>query len=263
MLIHSFNDLLTAIWLRKLSYVIVFFVVYLFTYGLLSAVDFLPEPITHTQDETPVESVTTTLTESHSEERISEGNSIATVILSLFKFGSAASSQAAESTVNDSDSVAPASSDATVPEVESLPIIPVALQIPRLNKTVTVLNPQSRLINDLDAALLSGVVRHPDSARLDQEGNVFILGHSSYLPVVTNRNFQAFNGIQNLEWGDIIVLMADNGMEYTYRVERVYRARAEEVVVPIAGVGHRLTLATCNSFGSIDDRYMVESVRVL
>jgi len=93
---------------------------------------------------------------------------------------------------------------------------------------------------------------------LAQEGNVFILGHSSYLPNVFNQNFQAFNGIQDLEWGDVIEVTSADTV-YEYRVEKVYRARAQDVTVPIAGTGNMLTLATCNSFGSVDDRYVVEA----
>jgi LPXTG-site transpeptidase (sortase) family protein len=140
-------------------------------------------------------------------------------------------------------------------------VLPETLRIPKLDRVVTVLNPASRTIADLDAALLSGVVRHPDSAHLEQLGNVFILGHSSYLPVVRNKNFQAFNGIEQLDWGDTIFITAD-GVEYEYRVDRVYRARAQEVTVPIAGDEKQLTLATCNSFGSKDDRFIVEASQV-
>jgi len=49
---------------------------------------------------------------------------------------------------------------------------------------------------------------------------------------------------------------------YEYRVEKVYRAEAKDVTVPIAGHGRTLTLATCNSFGSVDDRYIVEAKQV-
>lgn len=140
-------------------------------------------------------------------------------------------------------------------------VLPTMITIPRLEKTIPVLNPTSRTIADLDDALLDGVVRHPDSANLAQEGNVFILGHSSYLPNVLNRNFQAFNGIQNLEWGDTIEVQSE-GAVYEYRVEKVYRASAQDVTVPIAGTGNMLTLATCNSFGSVDDRYIVEAKRI-
>jgi LPXTG-site transpeptidase (sortase) family protein len=135
------------------------------------------------------------------------------------------------------------------------------MYIKKFDRKITVLNPTSRSIPDLDAALLSGVVRHPDSADLAQDGNVFILGHSSYLPNVMNKSFQAFNGIQELQWGDVIELTA-NGYVMTYEVEKVYKARAQDVTVPIAGTGPRLTLATCNSFGSTDDRYIVEAKRV-
>ena len=141
------------------------------------------------------------------------------------------------------------------------PVFPVKINIEKIGKTIPVLNPSSRTIADLDAALLDGVVRHPDSATLTQEGNVFILGHSSYLPKVFNKNFQAFNGIQDLAWGDIIEVYSEDKI-YEYRVEKVYRASAQDVTVPIAGNGYHLTLATCNSFGSVDDRYIVEAKQI-
>jgi len=159
------------------------------------------------------------------------------------------------------ETVSEAGSDPAPSVVETTPtqaILPVSLFIPKLNRSVSVLNPNSRNVIDLDAALLEGVVRHPDSAALAQEGTVFILGHSSYLPKVFNKNFQAFNGIQNLEWGDKIELLAAE-TTYIYRVEKVYRAKANDLTVAIAGTEKTLTLATCNSFGSTDDRYIVEA----
>lgn len=165
--------------------------------------------------------------------------------------------------------VAIAASDEDVAAVESEVEEPVfsgdatpnLIIIDALDKTIPVLNPTSRSIADLDEALLSGVVRHPDSADFSAEGNMFILGHSSYLPNVLNRNFQAFNGLQDLAWGDRIrVQSADT--EYVYRVERVYQAKASEVIVPHTPGEARLTLATCNSFGSVDDRHMIEAVLI-
>jgi LPXTG-site transpeptidase (sortase) family protein len=140
--------------------------------------------------------------------------------------------------------------------------LPLTIIFDSLNaKAVSVLNPVSREIADLDEALLNGVVRHPDSADFSEPGNIFILGHSSYLPNVLNRNFQAFNGIQNLTWGDRIRLQSAD-TEYVYRVERVYEAAASELIVPFTPGEARLTLATCNSFGSKDDRYIVEAVLI-
>jgi LPXTG-site transpeptidase (sortase) family protein len=150
----------------------------------------------------------------------------------------------------------------TQPEVPEPPMMndpmPSLIRIPSLDRTVAVLNPASRTVADLDAALLDGVVRHPDSATLTEEGNIFILGHSSYLPNVINKNFQALNGVQNLEWGDEIILESSDGV-YTYQVKKVYKAKVSTTSVPIAVAGNRLTLATCNSFGSVDDRYIVEA----
>lgn len=140
-------------------------------------------------------------------------------------------------------------------EVDALP---QTLTIEALDRTIPVLNPASASISALDTALLEGAVRHPDSATMKDEGNIFILGHSSYLPVVNNRNFQALNGIQDLVWGDIITLASDDVVS-TYRVAKVYKAKASALTIPVAGEGKRLTLATCNSFGSTDDRYIVEA----
>ena len=145
--------------------------------------------------------------------------------------------------------------------VLDVPIQPTSLYIKKLNRTVKVLNPESRTVADLDSALLSGAVRHPDSALMGQKGNVLLLGHSSYLPTVLNKNFQAFNGIQNLEWGDTIELRTSDKV-VVYQVEKVYRAKAEEVTVPVISNGALLTLATCNSFGAKDDRFIVEAKAV-
>lgn len=138
---------------------------------------------------------------------------------------------------------------------------PLKVIFDTLDKEVIVLNPESRIVADLDTALLSGAVRHPDSADFKNVGNIFILGHSSYLPNVINKNFQAFNGIQKLVWGDIIRLQSED-TEYVYRVQKVYEAKAIDVFVPQTPGKAQLTLATCNSFGSKDDRFVVEAVLI-
>jgi len=130
-----------------------------------------------------------------------------------------------------------------------------------LDKEVAILNPNTTSIAALDNALLSGVVRHPDSANLLEDGTMFLFGHSSYLPVVHNKNFQAFNGIQNLEWGDKIRVQSGD-FEYVYRVDRTYETKATTAEVEIITGTKRLTLATCNTFGSKEDRYIVEATLV-
>ncbi len=211
------KSLFETIWRKKFTFLFVYFVVFLFTYLVLVAIDFVPEPKSIDQS-VPVE---TTVTEEATEQSL-----------------------------------------ITKEITEEVQIVlPTQIYIEKLDKTVDVANPTSRAISDLDEALLYGVVRHPDSAHLMQDGNVFILGHSSYLPNVINNNFQAFNGIQNLEWGDTIEVSSDDQV-FVYRVEKVFQAPAHEVTVPIAGGEKMLTIATCNSFGSADDRYIVEAKQV-
>lgn len=139
--------------------------------------------------------------------------------------------------------------------------LPVSIHFDSLDKKVKVLNPESSDIKELDMALLSGVVRHPHSADFQNEGTIFILGHSSYLPNVMNKNFQAFNGIQNLKWGDTIRLQSGD-REYVYSVDKVYEAKAMDLNIPIQYEVPKLVLATCDSFGSKDDRFIVEATLV-
>jgi LPXTG-site transpeptidase (sortase) family protein len=205
----------------KVPFLIAFFIIFTISYGILFALDWLPEPVTTaptTEDMVNKDAATTT-----------------------------------SSKDDTTESETPAESAAAEQ--------PISLSLPTLDRTVAVLNPDSRDIAVLDAALLKGVVRHPDSALLGESGNVVILGHSSYLPNVTNKNFQALNGIQKMKWGDTITLSGD-GTLYTYRVEKVYEAKASGVTIPTDVTGKRLTLVTCNSFGSTEDRFIVEATLI-
>lgn len=140
--------------------------------------------------------------------------------------------------------------------------LPVSIIFDTLDgRKVSVLNPKSATVEALDSALLSGAIRHPDSADFAHTGTIFLLGHSSYLPNVMNKNFQAFNGIQKMKWGDTIRLRSDN-TEYIYSVDRVYQAKASDAEVKIQHDEARLILATCDSFATKDDRFIVEAVLV-
>ena len=226
-------------------FLLTFFVVVFLSYAFLYVIDFIPEPVN--QAEATDAARPTFLT--------GFGGWIGSIVTPGADHDvqlAAESGQAAALTQEIMPE--PASDEVTIGKDAT----PNRIIIDALNKEIPVLNPQSRTIADLDAALLNGAVRHPDSADFKREGNMLILGHSSYLPNVLNRNFQAFNGIQELTWGDLIRLQSDD-MEYIYRVERVYEALASEVVV-----GHRwgtpmLTLATCNTFGAKEDRFIVEA----
>ena len=223
------DKILEKIWGAKFVFLGTFFLVFTVTYLVFLAADFLPEkPESNEETEEQVE-----VPESMADDSVIETEPVAT-------------------TTEDFDLAV---------GVLDVSVLPVQISIEKIDKVVPILNPNSRTIADLDEALLNGVVRHPDSATLNQDGNVFILGHSSYLPNVFNKNFQAFNGIQDLAWGDKIEVFSEDAV-FEYRVEKVYRAQASDVTVPIAGDEKILTLATCNSFGSVDDRYIVEAKQV-
>jgi len=206
---------------RKKPFFGVFFATIFVTYAILYAVDFYPEP---------VEEDMVAVDDSSQVEEIEENLVVEPIEVE--------------------EQVSPADTS-----------LPVRIIFDMLDKEVPVLNPQSREIPALDEALLSGAVRHPDSADFSEDGNIFILAHSSYLPNVFNKNFQAFNGIQDLTWGDKIRVQSEN-IEYVYSVKRVYKAKASEVFVPETPGEARLTLATCNSFGSKDERYIVDALLI-
>lgn len=144
------------------------------------------------------------------------------------------------------------------------PVIPTKISIPAVSIEVPILNPESTEVEALDKALYSGVVRYPLSAQLNEEGNVFIFGHSSHLPVVHNQMFKAFNNIENLKVGDAIRLSGknDSGVEEThiYHVTSVRQADATEAMIDISRNGKkRLTLSTCDSFTGKTARWVVEA----
>jgi LPXTG-site transpeptidase (sortase) family protein len=233
------NALFEQIWERKFVFLGTFFIVFTLSYVFLLAIDLVPEKSVAVENEPLLrEQERETATDISEDDTDRQQTTDATTT---------------ETVGGEHDGEVPATDPETV--------LPVSISIEKLNRTITVLNPTSRAVAELDAALLEGVVRHPDSATLAQEGTVFVLGHSSYLPQVFNKSFQAFNGIQDLEWGDLIKVSSKNTM-YEYRVEKVYRARAQDLTVPIAGNEKRLTLATCNSFGTVDDRYIVEAKQI-
>lgn len=139
------------------------------------------------------------------------------------------------------------------------PIKPERIVAHAIGLDLPVLNPEQTSISALDEALLHGTVRYPLSAELNQEGNIFIFGHSSSLPIVKNQMFKAFNRISALREGDMIKLIG-NGKSHIYRVREVRRADANEEMIDLSKTnGRQLTLSTCDSFGGKSSRFVVEA----
>lgn len=212
---------------QKIAFFGVFFLVSLITYAILFALDFYPEPKNTENKQDVVSTVEASVLENNPEEKKTDTKE--------------------------------------VPQHTPLPAgeeLPVRISISKSDTDVAVLNPESLDLNELDNALLDGVVRHPQSADFADTGNILIFGHSSYLPTVFNKNFQAFNGVQDLHWGDEVILTSKSGTQYIYRVNRVYKVKASETIIDNERGKAKLTIVTCNSFGSKDDRFIVEAILV-
>ena len=133
---------------------------------------------------------------------------------------------------------------------------PVRIVVKAVGIDVKVSNPASTAIDALDQALLSGAVRYPTSAGLGVQGTVLVFGHSSYLPIVHNQSYKAFDGIQNLKTGDTISVYS-GAHEYRYGVVGVKLADANQDIIELPQTGQHLTLVTCNSFASKSNRFVV------
>ena len=118
------------------------------------------------------------------------------------------------------------------------------------------MNPTIPTVAVLDKELLKGAVRYPTSAKLGEDGNVVLFGHSSYLPVVGNQAYKTFNEIQKLAVGDSITVYSSD-TAYTYRVRNVVKKSASDGVIELSITGRVLTLVTCSSFGAKEDRFVV------
>lgn len=134
--------------------------------------------------------------------------------------------------------------------------VPVRIAIDAIGTDTIVTDPSSTDITVLDRALLSGAVRYPGSVDLGMNGNVLIFGHSSYLPIVKNKAFKAFNELGSLTPGTTIVVDSTTH-RYTYEVTDVRLAKADDVIISFTADRPTLTLATCNTFGAKEDRWVV------
>jgi LPXTG-site transpeptidase (sortase) family protein len=144
----------------------------------------------------------------------------------------------------------------------AIPELPTKIEIPAISLSQTVSNPDTTDVEALDHALLTGPVRYPTSSKLGVSGNVIIFGHSSYLPIVNNQAFKAFDGIQKLKQGDRITVTGGTHV-FVYSVDTVEKkSAATNDAIPLSVTGSKLTLATCNSFGTKSDRFVVTATLI-
>ncbi len=136
---------------------------------------------------------------------------------------------------------------------------PERLIISAIDLDLAIQNPSTRDIGTLDALLQNGPARYVDSAQLGEVGNMIIFAHSSNLPVVRNKMYQAFNKIPKLKAGDTITLTAQ-GKAYMYSVVSLTTADASNTSIDMSPAkGTRLTLVTCDTLTGKSARYVLEA----
>ena len=138
--------------------------------------------------------------------------------------------------------------------------LPERIVISDIDLDLPVQNIESRDISVLYENLKNGPIRYVDSARLGEEGNVLIFGHSSRLPVVKNQMYKAFNRVSELKRGDSITV-SGGGRKYIYSVVSVDRKDIEDPssVISLAKEGKRLTLVTCDTLTGETARFVLEA----
>ncbi len=137
--------------------------------------------------------------------------------------------------------------------------LPERIKIPAIDLDLPVLNPDTRDLAVLDAAILKGPARYVDSAKLGEAGNMLIFAHSSTYRVVRNQMYKAFNRISELKAGDPITVEG-KGKQYLYRVTSVRKADVSEAVIDLSPTqGTKLTLTTCDILTGKTARFVVEA----
>lgn len=143
-------------------------------------------------------------------------------------------------------------------------IEPVRIEIPAANMNLPVQNPSTTDVDALDSLLKNGPAHYVNSADLGQAGNLIIFAHSSHLPVVTNKMFQAFNNVPNLNAGDTITIVGSDGKDYLYSVVSVVKANTNDgtTISTSPSQGTNLTLVTCDTLTGVSARFILTATFV-
>lgn len=172
-----------------------------------------------------------------------------------------AATSSSEERIEGGTSRTPLHENETAEAAVELQPTPTRITIEKIDVDAPILSPLSTDVDVLDRALLSGVVHYPGSGLLGEERNMLLFGHSSYLPVIQNEAFKAFNNLGKLEKGDLVQVHSESHV-VVYRVDTVTLTEAEDAVIRFDEPGRKLTLATCNSFGKKSERYVVTATEV-
>ncbi len=159
--------------------------------------------------------------------------------------------------LGDNGSVQPSASVAQ----DAKGVLPTRIKIASVGIDLPVQNPDTRDVDTLDNLLKNGPARYVDSAELGQSGNVLIFAHSSHLPIVRNKMFQAFNQIPNVKQGDSVEVDGADGKAYLYTVDSVVKATTDDgTTIDLSqSQGAKLTLVTCDTLTGKSARFILSA----
>jgi LPXTG-site transpeptidase (sortase) family protein len=136
------------------------------------------------------------------------------------------------------------------------------LQIPSLGVTTPIVFPPTASNEDVTEYLKSGVALYPGTARIGQQGNAFIFGHSSNYSWIKSDYNRIFATLPNVQVGSEIIAI-QNGVEYKYRIFDKFEVMPDETWVLGSNPGNwsqrknLLTLMTCTPVGSNARRLII------
>lgn len=157
----------------------------------------------------------------------------------------------------------PVAQATTATSVQVHTALPVRIRIDAIDLDLVVQNPQTTDIQALDDDLQKGPARYVKSAQLGEAGNMIIFAHSSHLPIVHNKMFQAFNRVPELAAGDSITITGDDGVQYLYSVVSVTKADATDAQIDLVpNDGTHLTLVTCDTLTGKSARFVLDATLV-
>jgi len=128
------------------------------------------------------------------------------------------------------------------------------LIIPKLNMDVPIIWNVSD--KDLMDQLLHGVVHYNGTALPDQDGNIFIMGHSSYYWLGPYSSI--FSMIDKLNPGDQVGIMYQEHF-YIYTVENKMVVKPDRVDLMKNSDRNMLTLMTCVPIGTAWNRLIIQA----
>ena len=113
----------------------------------------------------------------------------------------------------------------------------------------------------IQQGLRTGVIQLDGTALPGEVGNVFISGHSSYLPFAQGNYKQIFATLPNTKLGDQIFIIR-GGTLYTYKVENVFEVKPTEIEIIKQSTDSMLTLSTCVPIGTATRRFIVQAKQI-